>query len=166
MQGPVGCFSYNTGGRDDLQLGETVHFTHPPFPDNSSPADGAVESEDDEQTESLAEPEVSSLWSAAGVVVGVSVGGVAAVVAVALQYCDTGLLALDFTQQEGYRVLPQRLSVETERMQTRLGIFVYDEVTSCSFRVQQAILGQPVPPSVAYIIAPQSASGCPLLSSL
>merc|ERR1711965_139361 len=155
LQGPVACFAYNNGGRDDLRLGESVYIRHAAFPEEAT--DGAATDSDSDE-----EPEE---WTAIASVVGVGVGGDTAAVAVALQDCTGGLRAVDFSRTAGYHVSPQRLSVELDRMQTGLSVFVSDEVSSCDFRVQQAVLGFSVPSRATLVALPlEAAPGCPPLS--
>ena len=112
IQGPVVCFQYNTGGGNDLRVGERVSLTHsniPPrglFAPLEDPTRDAARRDilttrgvDSDAAIGQVEGEPTS-WLAKGAVVRAhqSTG----VVEVALYTCTAGLLGVDYEQSLGF----------------------------------------------------------------
>ena len=133
LQGPIACFAADISEREGLRLDETVRLTRPSTGDDSEE------------------------WLSVGVVTRTK----GSEVEVTLQECVGGLSSIESSVVTGYTLLPVCSMIAVERLQTALGLFAHDEVTGCSFRVQQCLLGNPVPSPVCRLIEVQPHPGLP-----
>jgi regulator of nonsense transcripts 1 len=129
LQGPVACFTHNTGARTDFQVNERL----------------------------LLERRVvdTAPWLATAVVVTTE----GSVVVSAVLECTGGLRALDMSITTGFTITPQQPAISYDRMQTGVYAFAADEVAGCSPWVYNTVLGQRVAPMAVWVKTPPECGG-------